>query len=98
MLRVGRRESAENLDGVALARLGDFDAGEAARERGITLDYAPVLGFGRRAEQRQLTARERSLELVREAVGFAAAEQAVHLVDEQQHPPLAVRDFGTQLE
>ena len=79
-------EPAQNRDRVLDARLVDIDRLEAARQGGVLLDMLFVFVERGGADAMQLAARQRRLEQVgsvHRAVGFAGADDGVHLVNEQ---------------
>ena len=79
-------EAAQDRDGVLDARLVDIDRLEAARQCGVLLDVLAILVERGGADAMQFAARQGGLEQVRRihrAVGFAGADDGVHLVDEE---------------
>ena len=79
-------ETAQDRDGVGNARLADEHRLEAPLQRRVLLDIFAIFVERGRADAVQLAAGERRLQQiagVHRALGFAGADQRVHLVDEQ---------------
>ena len=84
-LLVPLADALEDLEGLLLVGRGDRDRLEAPEERAVLLDVLPVLLERRRADARDLAAREGGLQDVRgveRALRRAGADQGVDLVDE----------------
>ena len=105
LLRVARRvvlrERRRDLLEREVRRLGDSSTtsiGVKRRdERRVGVDRALVLFDRRRADARQLAARERDFQLGRRLFAGFAAEERVHLVEEHDDAPLrALHPFGSR--
>ena len=86
MLLVFVLQAAQNRNRILDRRFGDEDRLETAGERRVLLHVLLVFVERGGADAVQLAARQRRLEQiggVHGAVGFAGADQRVHLVDEQ---------------
>ncbi len=89
-------QPAQDRDRVLDRGRGDKHRLEAPRQRSILLDVLAVLVERGRANAVQLAARERRLEQVggvHRAVGFAGANQCMHLIDEQDDAAGGGRHF-----
>ena len=89
-------EAPQDRDGVLDARGVDEHRLEPPLERGVLLDLLPVLVERGGADAVELAAREHRLEEVRGvggALGLAGADDGVELVDEEDHPPVALADL-----
>ena len=89
-------EAAQDRDRILDRRLGDEDRLEAPRERRVLLDMLAIFVERGRADAMQFAARERGLQQiggVHRAIGFAGADQRMHLVDEEDDAALGGGDL-----
>src|SRR5687768_14969070 len=89
-------QSAEDRYGGLDRWLADEHRLKTPLERGVLLDMQAIFVQRRRADHAQRAAREKRLEHVariHRALGFAGADDRVHLVDEGDVPPFALGDL-----